>query len=193
MTTYQLPELEYDFGALEPHIDAKTMEIHLTKHHNAYLTKLLEAEIDTSKSVEEILLTNESPAVQNNGGGFYNHCHYWKMMSPDGGDEPTGDLKAAVDTTFGSFEKLKDEMKTKGMTRFGSGWVWLLKGKKDGVLRVESFANQNHPDVGNSIPVMGIDLWEHAYYLNYQNRRPDYLEAFFNVANWRYAEAQFAL
>ena len=191
--TYQLPELEYDYHALEPYIDGETMKIHLLKHHNAYLTKLLEAGIDQSKPLEEILITDNSPAVQNNGGGFYNHCHFWKMLSPDGGGEPTGDLKSAIDKTFGSFDKLKEEMKTKGATRFGSGWVWLLKKKEDGTLRVESFPNQNHPDVGNSIPIMGIDVWEHAYYLNYQNRRPDYLDAFFKIANWRYAEAQFAL
>lgn len=193
MTAYELPALDYDYSALEPHIDAKTMEIHHTKHHQAYLTKLLEANIDTSLPIEDVLLQYDSPAVRNNGGGFYNHCHFWKMMSPDGGGEPDGNLKGAIEADFGSFEKLKEEMKTKGMGRFGSGWVWLLKCKQDGKLRVESFANQDHPDVGNSNPIMGIDVWEHAYYLNYQNRRPDYLEAFFNVANWKYAEAQFNL
>ncbi len=193
MTVYKLPELDYDYAELEPHIDARTMEIHHTKHHQAYLTNLINAEIDTTKTIEEILLTRNEPVVQNNGGGFYNHCMFWKMMSPNGGGEPKGPLMNAIIETFGSFEKMKEELIKSGATRFGSGWAWLLKEKKSGKLRIESKANQDHPDVGNSIPIIGIDVWEHAYYLNYQNRRPDYLKAWFNVANWKFAEDQFKL
>lgn len=191
MTKYELPDLEYDYSALEPHIDARTMELHHQKHHAAYLKNLLATGIDTSKSIEEILLSHGQPAVQNNGGGYYNHSLFWKMMSPDGGGAPTGELKEAIENTFGSFEKMKEEFANAAKGRFGSGWAWLLKDKKEGTLRIESRPNQDHPDIGNSIPILGLDVWEHAYYLKYQNRRPDYIEAWWNVVNWSFAKQQF--
>ena len=192
-TDYNLPDLKYDYGGLEPYIDARTMEIHHSKHHSTYLKKLLEAGIDTSKSIEEILLTNNSPAVQNNGGGFYNHCFFWNIMTPDGGGEPDGDLMAAINTDLGSFDKMKEDFAKAAMGQFGSGWAWMLKDKKSGKLRIESRPNQDHPDVGNSVPILALDVWEHAYYLKYQNVRPDYIAAWWNVVDWKFAQDQFKL
>ena len=190
--SFQLPNLPYAYDALEPHIDARTMEIHHTKHHNGYTTKLNGAIQGTAlegKSIEEILtgLDMSNMAVRNNGGGFFNHCLYWEVMSPDGGGTPGGDLKSAIDKAFGSFDGFKDSFSSAAATRFGSGWAWLCV-HKGGELEVCSTPNQDNPlmpDTGcEGYPILGIDVWEHAYYLHYQNRRPDYLEAFFNVINW---------
>ncbi len=187
---FELPNLPYAFDALEPHIDAKTMEIHHGKHHKAYtdnLNKAIEGTDLADLSIEEILVKGiDKPAVRNNGGGFYNHSLFWEWMSPDGGGEPTGELAQAINDAFGSFEGFKDEFAKAASTRFGSGWAWLVK--KDGKLSVCSTANQDNPlmpGVGcEGTPILGLDVWEHAYYLNYQNRRPDYINAFFNVVNW---------
>ena len=199
---FELPQLPYAYDALEPHIDARTMEIHHSKHHNAYTTNLNAAIAGTDlegKSIEEILknLDLTKAAVRNNGGGFYNHNLFWTVMSPDGGGLPTGDLAAAIDADFGSFDEFKTAFAKAGATQFGSGWAWLCV--KDGKLEVCGTPNQDNtlmPGVGcGGTPILGMDVWEHAYYLNYQNRRPDYIEAFFNVINWdevsrRYAEAK---
>lgn len=186
---FELPKLPYAFDALEPHIDARTMEIHHGKHHQGYTTKLNNAIEGTDlegKSIEEILVKGKNkPAVRNNGGGFYNHSLFWTVMSPNGGGNPTGDIKDAIASTFGSFEAFKDEFSKAAATQFGSGWAWLCV--KDGKLEVCSTANQDNPVMGEGCggtPILGIDVWEHAYYLNYQNRRPDYINAFFNVINW---------
>ena len=199
---FELPQLPYAYDALEPHIDARTMEIHHSKHHNAYTTNLNAAIAGTDlegKSIEEILknLDMTKAAVRNNGGGFYNHNLFWTVMSPNGGGLPTGDLAAAIDKDFGSFEEFKAAFAKAGATQFGSGWAWLCV--KDGKLEVCGTPNQDNtlmPGVGcGGTPILGMDVWEHAYYLHYQNRRPDYIEAFFNVINWdevarRYAEAK---
>jgi len=190
--SFQLPNLPYAYDALEPYIDARTMEIHHTKHHNGYTTKLNGAIQGTAlegKSIEEILtnLDMSNTAVRNNGGGFFNHCLYWEVMSPDGGGSPDGDLKSAIDQSFGSFESFKDTFSSAAGSRFGSGWAWLCV-HKGGKLEVCSTPNQDNtlmPDTGcGGYPILGIDVWEHAYYLHYQNRRPDYIQAFFNVINW---------
>ena len=190
--SFQLPNLPYAYDALEPYIDARTMEIHHTKHHNGYTTKLNGAIQGTAlegKSIEEILtnLDMSNTAVRNNGGGFFNHCLYWEVMSPDGGGSPDGDLKGAIDQSFGSFESFKDTFSSAAGSRFGSGWAWLCV-HKGGKLEVCSTPNQDNtlmPDTGcGGYPILGIDVWEHAYYLHYQNRRPDYIQAFFNVINW---------
>lgn len=187
---FELPKLPYAFDALEPHIDAKTMEIHHGKHHQAYTTNLNAAIEGTDLeglSIEEILVKGvDKPAVRNNGGGFYNHNLFWEWMSPNGGGQPTGELAEAIDSAFGSFDKFKEEFAKAAATRFGSGWAWLIK--KDGKLEITSTPNQDNPlmpvaDVQGT-PILGLDVWEHAYYLNYQNRRPDYVSAFFNVVNW---------
>lgn len=199
---FELPKLPYAYDALEPHIDARTMEIHHGKHHNAYTTNLNAAIEGTElegKSIEEILknLDMGKAAVRNNGGGYYNHNLFWTVMSPNGGGKPAGDLAAAIDQDFGSFENFKAAFAKAGATQFGSGWAWLCV--KDGKLEVCGTPNQDNtlmPGVGcGGTPVLGMDVWEHAYYLNYQNRRPDYIEAFFNVINWdevarRYDEAK---
>ncbi|WP_136667320.1 superoxide dismutase [Flavobacterium sp. H122] len=199
---FELPQLPYAYDALEPHIDARTMEIHHTKHHNAYTTNLNAAIAGTDlegKSIEEILknLDMTKAAVRNNGGGFYNHNLFWTVMSPNGGGEPTGELSDAINSSFGSFAAFKEAFSKAGATQFGSGWAWLCV--KDGKLEVCGTPNQDNtlmPGVGcGGTPILGMDVWEHAYYLNYQNRRPDYIEAFFNVINWsevarRYAEAK---
>lgn len=186
---FELPNLPYAHDALEPHIDAKTMEIHHGKHHQGYTNNLNSAIKGTEfegKSIEEILANCENnPAVRNNGGGFYNHDLFWKVMSPNGGGEPTGDIKAAIDSAFGSYEAFKDEFSKAAATRFGSGWAWLCL--NNGKLEVCSTPNQDNPLMGigcKGTPILGLDVWEHAYYLNYQNRRPDYISAFFNVINW---------
>ncbi|MGH2665475.1 superoxide dismutase [Flavobacterium sp.] len=200
--SFELPKLPYAYDALEPHIDARTMEIHYSKHHNAYTTNLNAAIAGTDmegKTIEEILknLDLTKAAVRNNGGGFFNHNLFWTVMSPNGGGLPTGELATAIDTAFGSFEEFKAQFSKAGATQFGSGWAWLCV--KDGKLEVCGTPNQDNtlmPGVGcGGTPILGMDVWEHAYYLNYQNRRPDYIEAFFNVINWnevarRYAEAK---
>jgi|SRR5690554_5884929 len=188
---FELPKLPYAFDALEPHIDARTMEIHYGKHHAGYTNNLNNAIAGTDLdglSIEEVLKRgSDKPAVRNNGGGYYNHKLFWEIMGPNGGGEPTGELAEAIQKNFGSFEAFKDEFSKAAATRFGSGWAWLIK-TDDGKLIVCSTPNQdNHlmPDVQcNGKAILGIDVWEHAYYLNYQNRRPDYINAFFNVVNW---------
>jgi Fe-Mn family superoxide dismutase len=189
--SFELPKLGYDYSALEPHIDARTMEIHHTKHHAGYTTKLngaLEGSSLNGKSIEEILtgISKASVAVRNNGGGFYNHRLFWEIMGPNGGGEPKGDLADAIKRDFGSFDKFKEEFSNAAATRFGSGWAWLIK--TPGGLKVTSTPNQDNPlmDVAETkgTPILGLDVWEHAYYLKYQNRRPEYISAFWNVINW---------
>lgn len=187
---FELPSLPYAHDALEPNIDTRTMEIHHGKHHNAYVTNLNGAIAGTEmegKSIEELCANHSDvPAVRNNGGGHFNHSLFWTVMSPDGGGNPTGDVAGAIDDAFGSFDAFKEAFAKAGATRFGSGWAWLCV--KDGKLEVCSSANQDNPlmpGVGcGGTPILGLDVWEHAYYLNYQNRRPDYIQAFFNVINW---------
>ncbi len=199
---FELPQLPYAYDALEPHIDARTMEIHHTKHHNAYITNVNAAIAGTElegKSIEDILknLDMKNMPVRNNGGGHFNHSLFWTIMSPNGGGLPTGELATAIDSAFGSFDTFKAAFAKAGATQFGSGWAWLCV--KDGKLEVCGTPNQDNtlmPGVGcGGTPILGMDVWEHAYYLNYQNRRPDYIEAFFNVINWdevakRYAAAK---
>lgn len=194
---FELPNLSYAHDALEPHIDTKTMEIHHGKHHAGYTTNLNNAIQGTElegKSIEEILnVCENNPAVRNNGGGFYNHCLFWEVMSPNGGGNPSGKLAEAIDSAFGSFENFKDEFSKAAATRFGSGWAWLCV--KDGKLEVCSTPNQDNPLMGigcSGTPILGLDVWEHAYYLNYQNRRPDYINAFFNVINWDVVADKYA-
>ncbi len=199
---FELPQLPYAYDALEPHIDARTMEIHHSKHHNAYTTNLNAAIAGTDlegKSIEDILknLDMTKMAVRNNGGGFFNHNLFWTVMSPNGGGLPIGELLAAIEKDFGSFDEFKALFAKAGATQFGSGWAWLCI--KDGKLEVCGTPNQDNtlmPGIGcGGTPILGMDVWEHAYYLHYQNRRPDYIEAFFNVINWaevarRYNEAK---
>ena len=196
---FELPQLPYAYDALEPHIDARTMEIHHSKHHNAYVTNLNAAIAGTDlegKSIEDIMknLDMNNMPVRNNGGGHYNHTMFWEIMSPNGGGLPTGELATAIDLAFGSFEAFKAEFAKAGATRFGSGWAWLCV--KDGKLEVCSTPNQDNPLMPGVAcggqPILGMDVWEHAYYLNYQNRRPDYIEAFFNVINWAEVAKRFA-
>jgi Fe-Mn family superoxide dismutase len=188
---FELPKLGYDYSALEPHIDARTMEIHHTKHHAGYTSKLndaLEGSSLKGKTIEDILagISQASVAVRNNGGGFYNHRLFWEIMGPNGGGEPKGDLADAIKRDFGSFDKFKEEFSNAAATRFGSGWAWLIK--TPGGLKVTSTPNQDNPlmDVADSkgTPILGLDVWEHAYYLKYQNRRPEYISAFWSVINW---------
>jgi len=188
---FELPKLPYAFDALEPNIDARTMEIHYTKHHQAYTTNLNNAIAGTDlegKSIEDILenIDLSNGAVRNNGGGFYNHNLFWNIMSPTGGGKPTGVLADAIDRDLGGFDEFKAAFSKAGATQFGSGWAWLCV--QDGKLKVCSTPNQDNPLMpgvcGGGFPILGMDVWEHAYYLNYQNRRPDYIEAFFNVINW---------
>jgi Fe-Mn family superoxide dismutase len=200
--SFELPQLTYAYDALEPHIDARTMEIHHSKHHNGYTSKLnaaIEGTDFADKSIEEICtgMDMNNSGVRNNGGGYYNHNQFWTAMSPNGGGTPTGELADAINTAFGNFDEFKALFSTAAGTRFGSGWAWLCV--KDGKLEVCSSANQDNPlmpGIGcGGAPILGLDVWEHAYYLNYQNRRPDYVAAFFNVINWdeiatRFAEAK---
>lgn len=190
---FELPKLPYAYDALEPNIDAKTMEIHHTKHHNAYTTNLNNALPGTAmegKSIEDILkhLDMSNAAVRNNGGGFYNHSLFWEILSPNGGGEPSGDLADAMTAAFGSYDGFKEAFSKAAATRFGSGWAWLCV-HKGGKVEICSTANQDNPLMPNTgcggFPVLGLDVWEHAYYLNYQNRRPDYISAFFNLINWK--------
>jgi superoxide dismutase, Fe-Mn family len=194
--SFELPNLPYAYDALEPHIDARTMEIHHGKHHAAYTTNLNAAIAGTDmegKSIEEIMkLCKDKPAVRNNGGGFYNHNLFWEIMSPNGGGEPTGAIADAIHEAFGSFENFKDAFAKAAATRFGSGWAWLCV--TNGKLEVCSTPNQDNPlmdDGCGGTPILGLDVWEHAYYLNYQNRRPDYINAFFNVINWAEVTKRF--
>ena len=197
---HELPPLPYPNDALQPWIDAKTMEIHHGKHHAAYVTNLnkaLEGQAELPAMPIETLLASLSKvpdgvraAVRNNGGGHLNHSMFWKLMKKGGGGEPTGDLATAIGSAFGSFADFKTKFATAGTTRFGSGWAWLLV--KDGKLAIESTANQDNPIMEGGKPVLGLDVWEHAYYLNYQNRRPDYIEAWWNVVSWEQATANYA-
>lgn len=198
---FELPQLPYAYDALEPYIDARTMEIHHTKHHNAYITNLNAAIAGTDmegKTIENILinLDMKNAAVRNNGGGFYNHNLYWTVMTPNGGGLPTGDLLAAIESAFGTFEEFKAKFSKAGITQFGSGWAWLCV-HKGGKLDVCGTPNQDNtlmPGVGcGGTPILGMDVWEHAYYLHYQNRRPDYIEAFFNLINWTEVARRYAL
>jgi Fe-Mn family superoxide dismutase len=193
---FELPALPYAYDALEPHIDARTMEIHHTKHHQAYITNLNNAIAGTElegKTIDQILkVCKDKPAVRNNGGGFWNHNLFWEVMSPKGGGEPTGNLAQAINTTFGSFGAFKEEFSKAGITRFGSGWAWLCV--ENGKLVICSTANQDNPLMGegcSGTPILAMDVWEHAYYLKYQNRRPDYVNAFFSVINWQEVAKRF--
>ncbi len=197
---FELPKLKYAFDALEPHIDAKTMEIHHDKHHAGYTSKLnaaIEGTDQEGKTIENILmnLDMKDKAVRNNGGGYYNHNLYWEIMSPDGGGKPTGDLAAAIDKKFGSFDSFKEEFSKAGATQFGSGWAWLCV-HEGGDVEVCSSANQDNPLMPNvgcgGTPILGMDVWEHAYYLKYQNQRPAYIDAFFNVINWEEVSRRYA-
>ena len=190
---YELPALPYAKDALEPHIDATTMEIHHGKHHQTYITKLnaaLEGHPDlAAKSIEDLIADIDAlpesvrAAVRNNGGGHANHSLFWKLMAPNAGGQPTGALASAIESTFGSFNAFKEKFEAAGANRFGSGWAWLIK-NKEGSLEITSTPNQDSPLMSGDTPLLGCDVWEHAYYLNYQNRRPDYLKAFWNVVNW---------
>ena len=196
---FSVPDLAYAFDALEPHIDARTMEIHHDKHHAAYVTNLnaalegtewMDRPIDSVLSNLEILPEDKRAAVRNNGGGHANHTLFWEIMGPDGGGEPSGDLAAAITDTFGSLDDLKAQVTDAGVKRFGSGWSWLVW---DGTgLAVLSTPNQDSPVMEGKTPILGVDVWEHAYYLNYQNRRPDYLAAWWNVVDWDAVGAKFA-
>ena len=197
--SFELPQLTYAYDALEPHIDARTMEIHHSKHHNGYTSKLnaaIEGSDLAGKSIEEICtgMDMNNAGVRNNGGGYYNHNQFWTAMSPNGGGTPTGELADAINTAFGNFDEFKALFSTAAGTRFGSGWAWLCV--KDGKLEICSTANQDNPlmpGIGcGGAPILGLDVWEHAYYLNYQNRRPDYVAAFFNVINWDEIAKRFA-
>jgi len=196
---FELPALPYATTALEPNIDAKTMEIHHGKHHNGYVTNLNNAIAGTDlegKSLEELLqVAGSNTAVRNNGGGHYNHSLFWKIMSPTGGGAPSGDLATAIEAKFGSFDTFKETFDKAAATRFGSGWAWLIL-SASGSLEVVSTANQDNPlmDVAEikGTPIIGLDVWEHAYYLNYQNLRPSYISAFWNVINWDQANANYA-
>ncbi len=195
---FELAKLPYAFDALEPHIDAKTMEIHHDKHHAAY-TNNLNAAIEgtdlANATIEEILAKGtDKPAVRNNGGGFYNHNLFWEILTPGGSNQPTAEVAEAIDAAFGSFEAFKDEFSKAAATRFGSGWAWLVV-KEDGSLAVTSTANQDNPLMPGAevagMPILGIDVWEHAYYLKYQNKRDDYLKAFNNVLDWKQVEENY--
>ncbi|MCW5847652.1 MAG: superoxide dismutase [Anaerolineae bacterium] len=198
---FKLPPLPYAEDALEPHIDARTMSIHHDKHHAGYTNNLnaaLEGHADLAdKSIEELLGNLDAlpesirTAVRNNGGGYANHSLFWEVMDPDGGGEPTGDLAAAIEKAFGSFAAFKDQFSKAAATRFGSGWAWLYVGR-DGALAVASAPNQDTPLMEGNTPILGLDVWEHAYYLNYQNRRPDYVSAWWNVVNWDSVAAKYA-
>ena len=188
---FKLTDLSYDYNALEPYIDAQTMEIHHTKHHGGYTNKLNSAIQDTplaEQSIEEILsrVSQHGAAVRNNGGGYYNHNLFWEILSPNGGGKPQVELAQAIDRDFGSFEKFKEQFNQTAATRFGSGWAWLVN--QNGKLVVTSTPNQDNPlmDIADvqGKPVMGLDVWEHAYYLKYQNKRPEYIDAFWNVISW---------
>ncbi|WP_417428236.1 superoxide dismutase [Halpernia sp.] len=195
--SFQLPELGFAYDALEPHIDAKTMEIHYTKHHQGYVDNLNKAIAGTdleNKSIEEVCKTGtDKPAVRNNGGGHFNHSLFWKILKPGGSKNPVGNVKAQIEN-YGGFDKFKEDFSTAAKTRFGSGWAWLCK-KEDGSLAVCSTPNQDNPLMPvadcQATPLLGIDVWEHAYYLNYQNKRPDYVTNFFDLINWDVVEENY--
>ncbi|RMW75591.1 superoxide dismutase [Listeria monocytogenes] len=197
--TYELPKLPYTYDALEPNFDKETMEIHYTKHHNTYVTKLNEAVAGhselASKSVEELVANLDSVpedirgAVRNHGGGHANHTLFWSILSPNGGGAPTGNLKAAIESEFGTFDEFKEKFNAAAAARFGSGWAWLVV--NDGKLEIVSTANQDSPLSDGKTPVLGLDVWEHAYYLKFQNRRPEYIDTFWNVINWDEANKRF--
>ena len=197
--SFELPKLPYSYDALEPYIDARTMEIHHSKHHAGYTNNLNAAIAGTDldkKGIGEILanISGQSTAIRNNGGGYYNHDLFWKLMSPNGGGEPTGELQEAINDTFGNFEQFKEQFSKAAATRFGSGWAWLVK-LSDGSLKISSTPNQDNPlmddvEVKGS-PILGLDVWEHAYYLKFQNRRVDYISEFFEVINWEEASRRF--
>ena len=199
MSKFSFPDLPYDFNALEPHIDARTMEIHYTKHHRAYFDKFIAAIEGTSAAgmnMTDIFrdIENQSAAVRNNGGGFFNHTLFWNIMSANGGGEPTGRLAEAINDAFGSFDAFKETFNNAAANRFGSGWAWLCTDPA-GKLEVCSTANQDNPlmkgiGCGNT-PILGLDVWEHAYYLKYQNRRPEYIDAFWNVVDWKAVAGNF--
>jgi Fe-Mn family superoxide dismutase len=195
---FELPKLSYAYEALEPNIDARTMEIHHTKHHQAYINNLnaaLTGSADEGKSIEQLManISKLPMAVRNNGGGHYNHSLFWEIMGPNAGGAPTGELADAINQAFGSFDKFKEDFAKAGATRFGSGWAWLVK--HDGKLVVTSTPNQDNPlmDLADvkGMPILGLDVWEHAYYLNYQNRRPDYISAWWNTVNWNVVADRF--
>ena len=196
--SFLLPDLGFDYTALEPHIDARTMEIHHSKHHNGYTNNLnnaLEHTGISDKNIEEILmnLDMDNMALRNNAGGYYNHCLFWEILNPKDKQELAGDLELAINSAFGSFDNFIEQFSKAAATRFGSGWAWLCV--KDGALEICSSANQDNPlmpGIGcGGTPIVGIDVWEHAYYLNYQNRRADYISAFFNVVNWRVVSEKY--
>ena len=196
---FELPQLNYAYDALEPHIDARTMEIHHSKHHNGYTNNLNAAISGTDQDGSDIVallkgLDVNNYAVRNNGGGYYNHCLFWEVMDPNNKQSLSGELEDAINASFGSFENFKNEFSKAAATRFGSGWAWLCS--TNGKLDVCSSANQDNPlmpSIGcGGVPILGIDVWEHAYYLNYQNRRPDYVNAFFNVINWDEVSLRYA-
>lgn len=197
--TYELPKLPYTYDALEPNFDKETMEIHYTKHHNTYVTTLNEAVAGhpelASKSVEELVANLDSVpedirgAVRNHGGGHANHTLFWSILSPNGGGAPTGNLKAAIESEFGTFDEFKEKFNAAAAARFGSGWAWLVV--NDGKLEIVSTANQDSPLSDGKTPVLGLDVWEHAYYLKFQNRRPEYIDTFWNVINWDEANKRF--
>jgi len=198
--SFELPKLKYAFDALEPHIDAKTMEIHHDKHHAGYTKKLNSAIEGTDmegKNIENILqnLDMSNKAVRNNGGGFYSHSLFWEVMSPDGGGKPEGELASAIDSAFGSFEAFKEKFSNAAAGQFGSGWAWLCV-HSGGKVEVCSTANQDNPIMPETgcggTPILGLDVWEHAYYLNYQNKRPEYIDAFFNVIDWKEVSSRYA-
>lgn len=195
--SFTLPELGFAYDALEPHIDAKTMEIHYTKHHQAYIDNLNNAISGTDlegKTIEEVCKTgSDKPAVRNNGGGHYNHSLFWKILKPGGSKEPVGNVKSQIES-YGGYDKFKEDFSTAAKTRFGSGWAWLCK-KEDGSVAVCSTPNQDNPLMPvadcKGTPLLGLDVWEHAYYLNYQNKRPDYVTNFFDLINWDQVEENY--
>ncbi len=198
--SFTFPELPYSYDALEPHIDAQTMELHYSKHHNGYYTKFMAAIEGTdlgSKSLEEIFgnITSHPAGVRNNGGGYYNHIIFWKSLSPKGGGEPKGELGDAIKAKWGTLDKFKEEFSNAAATQFGSGFAWLIV-NGFGELEITSTANQDNPLMNSEskrgTPILGLDVWEHAYYLKYQNKRPDYIQAFWNLANWDYAASEYA-
>jgi len=196
---FSVPDLPYPYDALEPHIDEATMRVHHDKHHQAYVDKAngaLEGTEWADREVEDVLknlasLGDKEAPVRNNAGGHYNHSLFWQMLSPDGGGEPGGELGAAIAEKFGSFDAFKEEFKAAGIARFGSGWSWLVK-DASGALAVVSTPNQDSPISDGATPLLGCDVWEHAYYLKYQNKRPDYIDAFWNVVNWDYVAERYA-
>ena len=199
MSKFNFKDLPYDFNALEPYIDARTMEIHYTKHHRAYFDKFMAAVEGTPQADMNIIdifkdIDNQPAAIRNNGGGFFNHSLFWDVMSADGGGEPSGKLAEEINNAFGSFEKFRETFGNAATTRFGSGWAWLCL-NSDGILEVCSTANQDNPLMNvtdcKGTPLLGLDVWEHAYYLKYQNRRPEYIDAFWNVVNWNQVTKNF--